>query len=197
MLYCTALGGLRGGYDDENLIFLAKLAKQHQAKLVLIEKNFGDGMFSQLLKPHLGRLYPCTVEEIHNTGQKEKRIIDILEPVLNQHRLVMDRKVIEADYQSTSGDSYGDRGSVYQAFYQMTRITKDRGSLAKDDRLEALSMAVGYWVEAMARDTDKAAREEREKLDDAALKGFVESCLLRQSGGAQGSSEKSWFTLGV
>lgn len=32
-------------------------------------------------------------------------------------------------------------------FYQMTRITKERGALKHDDRLDALAMAVAYWVE--------------------------------------------------
>ena len=39
--------------------------------------------------------------------------------------------------------------------YQMSRITRDRGSLAHDDRLDSLAMAVGYWVEQMGQDVDK------------------------------------------
>jgi len=38
----------------------------------------------------------------------------------------------------------------------MSRITRDRGSLGHDDRLDVLSMAVGYWVEQMSRDVDQA-----------------------------------------
>ena len=37
-------------------------------------------MYSQLLKPHLGRIYPCALEEVRQNIQKELRIIDTLEP---------------------------------------------------------------------------------------------------------------------
>jgi hypothetical protein len=193
MLFTTALGGLQGGYGDDNLIFLAKLAKEHQVKLVIIEKNFGDGMFTKLIQPHLGRIYPVTVEEIHSSTQKEKRIIDTLEPVFNQHRMVVDRKVIEHDHASTQGDSYGDRGMVFQAFYQMTRITKDRGALPKYDRLDAWAMAVAYWVESMGRDTFKAEAEQRQKLLDLELKSFIRSATQTLTGRARPISQPTWM----
>ena len=53
--------------------------------------------------------------------------------------------------------------SKYRLFYQLTRITKDRGALAHDDRLDALAGAVQYWVEHMALDQKKAAEKAREK----------------------------------
>ena len=193
MLYTTALGGLQGGYGDDNLIFLAKLAKEHQVKLVIIEKNFGDGMFSQLLKPHLGRIHPVTVEEIHSSAQKERRIIDTLEPVFNQHRMVVDRKVIVADHESVQSDTYGEKGTVFQAFYQMTRITKDRGALAKYDRLDAWAMAVAYWVESMARDTSKAARELNDRLLHLELKSFINSATNTRLGRPSSTKQKTWM----
>lgn len=193
MLYVTALGGLQGGYGDDNLIFLANLAKLHQAKLVIIEKNFGDGMFTQLIQPHFGRIYPVSVEEIHSSTQKERRIIDTLEPVMNQHRLVIDRKVIEEDHRSVQTESYGDRGMIYQAFYQMTRITKDRGSLSKYDRLDALAMAVAYWVESMARDTILAMRDQRSVILDLELKSFMENSLQTLTGKTNPVSELRWM----
>ena len=193
MLYCAALGGLRGGYDDNNLQYLSALAKKHGVKLVIIEKNFGDGMFTKLLQPHLQRIHPCTVEEIHHTGQKEKRIIDTLEPVLNQHRLVVDRKVIQGDFESTQETDEGSASSTYQAFYQLTRITKDRGSLVHDDRLEALAMAVAYWVETMARDTQKAAHALRQDQLDLELKSFIKTCMSNLTGKTNPVGEYSWF----
>lgn len=193
MLYVTALGGLQGGYGDDNLVFLANLAKVHNVKLVIIEKNFGDGMFTQLIQPHFGRIYPVSMEEIHSSTQKERRIIDTLEPVMNQHRLVVDRKVIEEDHRSVQSESYGDRGILYQAFYQMTRITKDRGSLSKYDRLDALAMAVAYWVESMARDTILAMKDQRSVLLDLQLKSFIENSLSSLTGKGTSQSELRWM----
>ena len=42
--------------------------------------------------------------------------------------------------------------------YQLTRITRDKGALAQDDRLDALAMAVTYFAASMATDVDKAHR---------------------------------------
>jgi hypothetical protein len=190
-IFCVALGGLQGGYEDANLTFLAELAKKHKVNLILIESNFGDGMFTQLLKPVMGRVYPCTVEEIHHTGQKELRIIDTLEPVLNQHRLIVDRKVIQLDFQ-TAQDHYGDRGTQYQAFYQMSRITKDRRSLAHEDRLEALAMGVAYWVDSMARDSVKASSELKDQLFDLQLKHFMKSVTETLTGRYEVETNLTW-----
>lgn len=166
MIYCTANGGLFGGYSEENLQKLAMVAMIQKVNLVLIESNFGDGMFTQLIKPVLARIHPVTVEEIHHSGQKERRIIDTLEPVLNQHRLVFDEKIVKADNEIEHRD--------YRLFYQMTRITKDRGSLLHEDRLESLAMGVNYWVEHMAKSQDNLIQDHKEELLRAELDRFSE-----------------------
>jgi hypothetical protein len=117
-----------------------------------------------------------------------------MEPVLNQHRLVMDRKVIEEDYRTTQDSDQGSHTQTsYQGFYQLTRITKERGSLLHDDRLEALAMAVGYWVESMGRDTQKAAQDQRQKLIDLELKSFIRSALQTQYAGEAPLSDPTWM----
>lgn len=153
-LYAPAFGGLLGGYKDENLTKLAEIARDNAVNHVVIEGNFGDGMFTKLLMPFLQRIHPVTVEDVKHSTQKERRIIDTLEPVMNQHRLIVDRAAVEADFQSTA-HLPPEQGLRYQMFYQMTRITKDRGSLLMDDRLDALAIAVAYWVEQMDRDIKK------------------------------------------
>src|SRR5690554_1500554 len=70
-VFLTRAGGLTGGYDDENLKTLALIAKEEKVNLIKIEDNFGDGMFSKLLGAVLKTIYPCTIEDIHSTGQKE------------------------------------------------------------------------------------------------------------------------------
>jgi hypothetical protein len=124
----------------------------------------------------MAKIYPVTMEEIRSTGQKEKRIIDTLEPVMNQHRLIVDRKLIEQDYKSTQ-QLPAEQALKYMLFYQMSRITKDRGALAQDDRLDALAIAVNYWVEQMARDVDKAIEDEKEQRLKDALDNFTSHVL--------------------
>lgn len=172
-LFCTASGGFKGGYSETTLKALALVAASQKVNLVLIESNFGDGMFTQLLKPVLAKVHPVTVEEIRSKGQKEARIIETLEPLMNQHRLVMSQSVIEADYEGTREDP------KYSLVYQMTRLTKDRGALAHDDRIEALAGACQYWVEAMARDTEKAADDHKARLLEEELKKFATSVFGR------------------
>ena len=169
-LFVTECGGLVGGYEIETLEGLAYAAKRNQVKEIVIEANFGDGMFSQLLKPVLGRIYPCTITEVKHSTQKEARIIDTLEPVMSSHRLIVDQKVIQKDF-DTAPDI------KYSLFYQMTRLTRDRGAIVHDDRLDALAIAVNYWVETMGRDNNKASREIKDQATNKELKKFMSQVL--------------------
>ena len=181
-LYLSECGGLRGGYKNENLEALSVIAKRNDVNLILIESNFGDGMFMELLKPVLRKIHNVTMEEIRSSVQKEKRIIDTLEPVMNQHRLVVDPKVIEKDYKTVQ-DYPVETQSRYMLFHQMTRVTKDKGALIHDDRLDALQMAVQYWVDYMAADAEIEIRTRKEELLDLELEKFI--------GGIMGTKNKS------
>jgi hypothetical protein len=183
-LFVVASGGFKDGYGEATLKGLALLAKLHGVKRMIVEANFGDGMFTQLLKPVVNRIHAVEIEEVKHSQQKERRICDTLEPIMNQHRLVFDQKVIEQDHKGTTEP-------VRQLMYQMSRITRDRGSLAKDDRLDVLAMAVSYWSESMARDTDRAHEEHLEGLRDQALAEFEQ--LVHANRGWQDHDEPSWL----
>lgn len=184
-LYVTRAGGIQGGYTEKVLEELANIAKEEEVKRIIIESNFGDGMFTQLLKPVLGRVYPCTTEEVRHNTQKEARIIDTLEPVMNQHKLVINEKVIKSDY-DTIQHYPAEMQMAYSLFYQMTRLTRDRGAIRHDDRLDALAIAVAFWVERMSADAEKLKESKREETLQKELRGFVE--------GARGGSS---FVFGI
>lgn len=171
MLFLLSCTGVRGGYTEDNLQLLANAAKEFKVNLIRIESNFGDGMFTELLKPYLTKTYPCNIEEVRNSIQKEKRIIDTLEPVMNQHRLIVDKKVIEEDAKVLHSDR--EESCHYMLFYQMTRITRDRGCLRHDDRLDALAGAVAYWVEVMAQDVDKQIELRKDEEIQKELQVFL------------------------
>ncbi len=189
-LYCPDAGGVEGGYSKPTLESLVDIAKKHKVNYVLIESNFGDGMFSELIKPYFSREYPVTLEEVRHSKQKELRIIDTLEPIMNQHRLIVDREVIRKDYDSIQKYPQ-DVAQRYSLFYQMTRITKDRGALAHDDRLDVLAMAVAYWVEQMAADADEQIRERRSELMDKEIEKFLGN--LNTSQLAQSTKDLTWM----
>ena len=175
-LYVAECGGLRGGYKDTNLRSLSVIAKRNNVNLILIESNFGDGMFMELLKPVLRKIHNVTIEEIRSNVQKEKRIVDTLEPVMNQHRLVIDPKVVENDYKTVQ-EYPVESQARYMLFHQMTRITKDKGALIHDDRLDALQMAVQYWVDFMAADAEIEIQTRKEELFDMEIEKFMNGVL--------------------
>lgn len=175
-LYVTACGGLVGGYGEDVMKKLTSIAKQHKVNLILVESNFGDGMFTELLKPYLMKEYPCTTEEIRSNIQKERRIIDTLEPVLCQHRLVIDAGVIKSDYESTKTYT-SEKALQFSLIWQLSRISRAKGSLAHDDRLDTLSMAVSFWVDKMAQDADRKMSIYRDNAFDLELERFMEHAI--------------------
>jgi hypothetical protein len=182
-LYVTAAGGVQGGYSEETLKFLSMTAKEHKVNEIVVESNFGDGMFVELLKPVLRKVHACTIEEVRHSTQKEKRIIDTLEPVMTGHKLVVDPKVIQNDYE-TSQVYPKDHALKYQLIYQLTRITRDRGAVTHDDRLDALSMAVGYWSQQMAQDASERILERKEEDIKKELQKHAEAYFKIRRGGA-------------
>ena len=170
-LYVADCAGISGGYSEKTLSGLAHIAKKHKVNMVLIESNFGDGMFTELLKPILKKIYPVSTEEVRHSKQKELRIIDTLEPVMNQHKLIIDPKVIQHDFDSVQHHP-PEKAQRYMLTYQLTRVTKTRGALAHDDRLDALAMGVAYWVEQMAADVDEEMNERKHHMLMDQLESF-------------------------
>lgn len=161
-IFAMEVGGMRGGYEDSTLESLAKIGRKWKVNEYVIEGNFGDGMYLELFKPVAARIHPAAVTEVKSKGQKELRICDVLEPIMGSHRLIVNAAAIVQDYQSAS-DKDGVRNPIYSLFYQMTRISRERGALAHDDRLDALAIGVQFFVESMAKDANKGEREVTEE----------------------------------
>ena len=176
-LYVRRCGGIAGGYSEEALKKLAVIAKEEQVNEIIVESNFGDGMFNQLFMPVLNKVHPVTTSEVRHNKQKERRIIDVLEPVMNQHRLVMDKKVIQKDFDSCQ-HLPPEQALRYQLMYQLTRLTADRGALTNDDRLDALAMACQYWVDAMAQDVEQRMGVRKEELMAAEINRLREQASM-------------------
>lgn len=157
-IYLMEAGGYRDGYSDKTLEALAKKAKQWKVQTVVFESNFGDGMFGKVFSPVLLKHHPATLEEIRARGMKELRICDTLEPVLSTHRLIIRDEVIREDYQ-TARDSDGKHDVRYSLFYQMTRMTREKGAVAHDDRLDALALGVEFLRSSMELDSVKVESE--------------------------------------
>ena len=141
----------KDGYSDTTLLDILKGCRKYNVTTLLIESNFGDGIVAELFKKHIAQTkQPLNVEETRANVRKEDRIIDTLEPVLNQHRLVVDKSVIEWDYASNPDTAPEKRTPEYMLFYQMSRMCREKGAVRHDDRIDALAQGVQYFIDALS-----------------------------------------------
>ena len=149
-LYVQEMRAYRDGYSDKTLLDILRGCKKFKATKLVIESNFGDGIVSELFKKHLQQIkYGMEIEEVRATVRKEDRIIDTLEPVMNQHRLIVDRGVIDWDYNSNP-DEAPEKRLQYMLFYQMSRMCREKGAVKHDDRIDCLAQGVKYFTDALA-----------------------------------------------
>lgn len=149
-LYVHAVRAYRDGYSDNTLLDILRGCKKYNATKLIIETNFGDGIVAELFKKHIIQTKQgIDIEEVRATVRKEDRIIDALEPIMNQHRLVVDPKIVEWDYRSNP-DAPPESRLLYMLFYQMSRMCREKGAVKHDDRLDALAQGVKYFTDAMS-----------------------------------------------
>ena len=166
-LYLHDMRAYRDGYSDRTLLDILKGCKKFGVTKLLIETNFGDGVIGELFKKHLQTTkMNIDVEEVRANVRKEDRIIDALEPVMNQHRLVIDRKIIEWDFKSNP-DAAPEERLLYMLFYQMSRMCREKGAVKHDDRLDCLAQGVKWYTDAMSiSDYEMAKQHKREDWSD-------------------------------
>ena len=173
-LYVHAMRAYRSGYSDETLLDILKGCKKYKASTLLIESNFGDGIVAELFKKHIQNLaMNIGIEETRANVRKEDRIIDALEPVLNQHRLVIDRGVIDWDYKSNP-DEAPERRLLYMLFYQMSRMCREKGAVRHDDRIDCLAQGVKYFTDAFGISAQEEIKARKREEWNQMLESFLE-----------------------
>ena len=174
-LYLHEMRAYRDGYSDNTLLDILKGCKKYNASTLLIESNFGDGIVAELFKKHIQNTKQnIFIEETRANVRKEDRIIDSLEPIINQHRLVVDRGVIEWDYGSNIHEAPELR-LMYMLFYQMSRMCREKGAVKHDDRLDALAQGVKYFTDSLSISAERQIAQR--KLDDwnSMLEDFLDN----------------------
>ena len=166
-LYLHEMRAYRDGYSDNTLLDILRGCRKFGVTKLVIETNFGDGIVSELFRKHLKQTKQfIDIEEVRANVRKEDRIIDSLEPVLNQHRLVVDRAVIDWDYHSNK-DQPPEERLMYMLFYQMSRMCREKGAVKHDDRLDCLAQGVKYFTDALAISAQESIKiRKREEWDD-------------------------------
>ncbi len=178
-------GGFSAGYTEHVLNKLTLIAKKWKVNKILIEENFGMGMFQALLQPYLNKTYKCTTELVRQTTNKHRRILDTLEPLISQHRIIVDANVVKEDYEGTNSLYPPEQALRYQLFYQISRLQKGANTLAQDDRIDALQIACQYWQVQLAKDQDLAYQDRKEEM--------LMTELNKHFG--TGDNENSWIKL--
>jgi len=164
IMYLHEIYASTDGYSDNTLLAILARCKKYKASTLLIESNFGDGMVSELFRKHaINKKVPINIEETRANVRKEDRIIDSLEPVFNQHRLVIDPKVIKWDYDSGSERPTETRFQ-YMLGYQISRMCREKGAVKHDDRVDALAQGVKWFTDALSISAD-AVKIDREKQE--------------------------------
>ena len=167
VLYVHEMRAYRDGYSDTTLLDILRGCKKYNVNTMVIESNFGDGIVAELFKKHIQQTKQrILVEEVRANVRKEDRIIDTLEPILNQHRLVVNRSLVEWDYNSNREAAPEER-LLYMLFYQMSRMCREKYAVKHDDRLDCLAQGVQYFIDAFgisAREQIKLRK--REEWDD-------------------------------
>ena len=208
-LYVHEVRAYRDGYSDNTLLDILRGCKRYNVTKLVVETNFGDGIVAELFKKHLQQTKQAIdVEEVRANVRKEDRIIDTLEPVLNQHRLIVDRSVVEWDYNSNKDAPPEDR-LLYMLFYQMSRMCREKGAVKHDDRLDSLAQGVKYFIDAMGISAYEAVKMRKQEewqdildtfIDDpiAATNHLVMGMNLDQRRKARGKTKSStpmWISL--
>ena len=186
--FICELGGHLGGVSDAFWKKLAALCKKWHVNEVLVETNFGGlEVYKQLLLPYLRAAdAACRVEPVRANQRKELRIIDTLAPVMQTHRMAIDRRVLEADNEVIK-NSKDDRDSSYSFQIQLTRLTHDRGSLLHDDRIDAVATAV-QWLQEQAAQNQYERKQER-------LMEMIEATIADENGWMLLSPDRQAFGM--
>ena len=160
-MYLHEIYASQDGYSDDTLLAILKRCRKYDASTLLIESNFGDGIVSELFKKHCQTTKTnINIEETRANVRKEDRIIDSLEPVFNQHRLVVDPKVIAWDYESNTERAAENRYQ-YMLAYQISRMCREKGAVRHDDRIDALAQGVKYYTDALALSAEQQIKDRR------------------------------------
>lgn len=169
-------GASQDGHSVEVMKAIARDCKLWRVGTVKVESNFGQGMFGELLAPAFQDIQWQAAIEGNRQGsvQKEKRIVQTLEPITTDHRLVVRADVIRNDFAVEYADVEAAKRRYYRLTYQLSRMTTQKGCVKHDDRADGLAGAVAHFVGVLLRQLAKAAEDGRVKAIEREAERIIE-----------------------
>lgn len=159
-LHAKCITALPGGFDTDTLRTIAQTCRHHNVQEIHVEDFALQAMFAQLLipivqqesRPRGDDAFPdgwtaSVIATRPPAAQKEIRIIQALEPIMGNHRLVIDPKAIANE----------------QLQRQLTSITRERNCLDHEDELEALANCVWLWQHTLRLDPEHASEQAQQR----------------------------------
>ena len=174
LIYLHEMRAYRDGYSDNTLLDILRGCKKYGVTTLVVESNFGDGIVAELFNKHIQQTKQriLVVEERANV-RKEERIIDTLEPVMNQHRLIVNKSVVDWDYNSNK-DEAPEKRLLYMLFYQMSRMCREKYAVKHDDRLDALAQGVKYYTESFSISANEQMKQRKRDEFQDMLESFLD-----------------------
>lgn len=202
-LYLLFVWGSVGGLAESTLGTFASLCVRYGINKLLVEDNFGGGAYSALLRPRVieaWRVVNEAARKAHGRDakqggtevvsvktskvSKEKRILGVLSPITEGHRLVVNRQVILDDTESVNRMDGEETRHSYSLFYQFTHLTAEADCLRHDDRLDAVAGACGEFVEQLGVNPQGLAEQAaQERIEDELEALFDDADAVTLRGG--------------
>lgn len=174
--YVMGLGGAdtpreQRGATQENLEQIVLSLKEHDARELWIETNFGGEFLIPLIEPIVRKHtimpgedetlpmgWSCAVEGIPaGAGMKEDRIINNLASAMQAHRLIISPQVARCQ----------------KTMYQMTRMKRERNCLDHEDRIEALAGAVAQFKDFLHQDASTVENAEKRESFEKKMEKYA------------------------
>jgi len=166
-VFSTDSGGIQGSWDEGTLKKLCKVMIENNVKQVRMQKTAIDQSYSGHLQRVMGQMgLKIGIEFVPAVGQKEVRIIDTLEPILASHLWVISPRVARDQ----------------ELMSQLTRLTRERGALIHDDRVDAAQICLSAFTEDFLVDPDRLIedREDQEFQDE--IKSYLTPTNTKRKG---------------
>lgn len=194
MIWIPSVKGYRGGASAETMDTIVEELHRWNTREVRVEGNIDVfGAYVNLLEQAVRRrvevqdqypTYPqnwtCAVVDHRSQGRKEERIIAVLGPVINQHRMVMNRDcfVLEEPFDLDN-----------DLAFQISRISLMPNCLPEDGKIDALAQVVKALEDATRADPEKAASKVKgARLDELAkMQNSLYAAAKRLVGGRDGT----------
>ena len=174
IIYLHEVRAYRDGYSDNTLLDILRGCKKYGVTTLVVESNFGDGIVAELFNKHIQQTKQrILVKEERANVRKEERIIDTLEPVMNQHRLIVNKSVVDWDYNSNK-DEAPEKRLLYMLFYQMSRMCREKYAVKHDDRLDALAQGVKYYTESFSISANEQMKQRKRDEFQDMLESFLD-----------------------